>query len=77
MIMVEQGSVNESDRAGTRGRKYPDNMKNEGTYVRTLTLWGSKVRTKVKAMCFIQSPTLSRKGYLQQTEDQWADRRIV
>lgn len=24
MITVEQESVNESDRAGTRGRKYPD-----------------------------------------------------
>lgn len=43
MIIVERVSVNESDRGGTRGRKYPDSMKNEGTCVRTLPVGDLKL----------------------------------
>jgi hypothetical protein len=43
MIMVERVSVNEGDRGETRGRKYPDNMKNEGTCVRTLPVGDLKL----------------------------------
>lgn len=76
MIIVERVSVNESDRGGTRGRKYPDSMKNEGTSVRTLPVGDLKLTT-VMAMYFIQSALLSRKGYLHHAEDQWAARRIL
>lgn len=68
MIMIKFRSVNESDRAGARGRKYPDNTKNEGTLCSYLNLVDSEVRNRVKAMYFIQSVVSSRKGYLHQAE---------